>query len=112
MLSNNWKSFWSLEEIFSPVSTLNKRGKTGAISDILTRNNLVRDGNIWPAVLKINDDTAATALFREEMSVFSGRNLIVVSVLCGSLMVWMIVVVVSSLFMSFSSLSSFDLDYM
>ena len=110
MLSNNWKSFWSLEEIFSPVSTLNKRGKTGAISDILTLNNLVRDGNIWSTLLKINDNTAAAAaFFLEEMSVFPGRNLIVADVLCSGLTVWMIVVVVFFM-MSFSSLSSFDLD--
>ena len=96
------------------LSTLNKSGKTGAISDILTLNNLVRDRNIRPSLLKINDNTVAVAaLFLEEMSVFKGRNLIVVGVLCSRLMVWMIVsVVVSSyVLMSFSSLSSFDLDY-
>ena len=92
------------------LSTLNKSGKTGAISDILTLNNLVRDGNIWSALLKVNDNTAAVALFMEEMSVFPGRNLIVAGVLCSGLTVWMIVVVVFFM-MSFSSLSSFDLDY-
>ena len=90
------------------LSTLNKSGKTGAIC-VLTLNNLVRDRNIWLAVLKINDNTAV--LFLEEMSVFPERSLIVGGVLCGSLMVRMIVVIVSSLFMSFSSFSSFDLDY-
>ena len=79
------------------LSTLNKSGKTGAISDILTLNNLVRDRNIRPSLLKINDNTVAVAaLFLEEMSVFNGRNLIVVGVLCSGLMVWMIVSVVVS----------------
>ena len=84
------------------------------MSDILTLNNLVRNRNSGPCLLKINDNTAAAsaALFLEEMSVFKGRNLIVVGVLCSRLMVWMIVsVVVSShVRLSFSSLSSFDLD--
>ena len=68
----------------------------------------MRDRNICLTVLKIDDNTAA--LFLEEMSVFPGWSLIVAGVLCRSLMVWMIVVVVSSLFMSSPSLSSFDLD--
>ena len=67
----------------------------------------MRDRNIKPTVLEINDNTAA-ALFLEEMSVFSGWSLIDDGVLWGSLVVRMIVVVVSSLFMSFSSLSYFS----
>lgn len=84
------------------------------MSDILTLNNLVRNRNSGPqCLLEINDNTAAAAaLFLEEMSVFKGRNLIVVGVLCSRLMVWVIVgVVVSShVLLSFSSLPSFDLD--
>ena len=91
-------------------SLLNKSGETGAISDLLSLNNLVRERYICLTFLKVDDNTEAV-LFLEEMSVFSGRSLIVAGVLCRSLMVWMIVVVVSSVFMSFSSLSSFDLDY-
>ena len=70
----------------------------------------MRDRNVCLTLLEINDNTEAV-LFLEEMSVFPGRSLIVACVLCVlSLMVWMIVVVVSARLMSFSSLSSFDLD--